>query len=104
MLQPGSIETNIEEKMKVQIKQAKTDDNEGVYSSRLTAFYKLLDFATEHPATMTTTVSTTSAIVHAVESLYPKTRYLVGPDAVFMSYTLPYLPDRVKDIIFNFLY
>jgi hypothetical protein len=38
---------------------------------------------------------TDAAIVHAVTSEYPKTRYLVAPDAQILSVLDNWLPDRV---------
>lgn len=51
-----------------------------------------------------TTDLTDDVIVHAITSPFPKTRYLVAPDAHVFFFLDKMLPDRVMDVVFHWFY
>ena len=104
LLQPGSIDTSIEGKMIEQARNQTTKDIKGTYSARMGKIHDLLEYTGSSVFNkkmfLSSTDKTTAAILHALESEYPDTRYKVGPDAILLP-LLSYLPDRMRDLVYN---
>ena len=98
IIEPGIIKTPIWEKsinlveeiIKEMPKEAEKYYGD-VYSELLDRTMKRVDECGAAPEQVA------NALAHALTSKCPKTRYLVGKDACFLSYCLTRLPDRVID-------
>lgn len=107
LLLPGSIDTPIEKKMVGQAKLViENDKEEQLYAARMFRMSHALDYIYDYPPLKALAFSdveeTTKAIVDAVESGRPKTKYTVGMDAWFYGY-LVFVPDRIVDWFMSFL-
>ncbi|GMH52840.1 hypothetical protein TL16_g01321 [Triparma laevis f. inornata] len=107
LLLPGSIDTPIEKKMVGQAKLViENDKEEQLYAARMFRMSHALDYISDYPPLKALAFSdveeTTKAIVDAVESGRPKTKYMVGMDAWFYGY-LVFVPDRIVDWFMSFL-
>jgi NAD(P)-dependent dehydrogenase (short-subunit alcohol dehydrogenase family) len=102
LLQPGSIDTPIEGKMLEQLGAVASSR----YSAKVNKFASSIKFLLNHPylskLAFSPTSKTTSALVHALQSSRPKTRYLVGADA-FLWHYVNFLPGGVIDLVFSAL-
>ena len=97
LLQPGSTSTEIEGKMLAQAKAIIEDDSQIDYAPRMFRMSHALEWLSGYPPLahllFTDVKYTTQAIVDALESERPKTKYIVGWDAEVFKFAV-FLPDR----------
>ncbi|GMI55716.1 hypothetical protein ScalyP_jg9170, partial [Parmales sp. scaly parma] len=108
LVQPGAVLTEIEKKMSDQLEDRVEQLGVGgkvakTYATRMRQFTLGLSKAMETDFTrrvsFSTTEHTTRAILDAIKSKLPRTRYLVGVDAKLIFTLKCLLPDRVLDYI-----
>lgn len=116
LIKPGVIKTDIFEKtlkkktMSIpelaDAEEAKLDgtrETKSLYRS-LVEIQMTANKAVDSDPNLSTTAITDAAIVHAVTSPFPKTRYIVGPDANLYLFLDHWLPDRVLDAFMYWFY
>lgn len=97
VVEPGVIETPIWEKSRVRAESLAEDypaEFDRLYGSRLSAFRDAMSGLVRRP---TSPEKVADAVVHALGSGRPKTRYLVGSDARILALVRRFFPDRLLD-------
>jgi NAD(P)-dependent dehydrogenase (short-subunit alcohol dehydrogenase family) len=96
LLEPGPIATKIWEKTRKRVEHVLKDRPEGL----LSLYQPLIEKVTEHAAEAEKNAQSpevvVKAVVHALTSAHPKTRYRVGPRAPAQK-VISLLPDTVQD-------
>ncbi len=103
LLEPGIIATKIWEKARNRGEQAIKDSPEGLLPLYQPLIEKIMKLAADSEANAQSPEVVVKAVVHALTSDRPKSRYLMGPKALTQK-VISWLPDTIQDrIIASFL-
>ena len=96
LLEPGPIATKIWEKARDRIGRALKDGPEGLLMLYQPLIEKIREHAADSEKNAQSPNVVVNAVVHALTSARPKTRYRMGPKALTQK-VISWLPDTIQD-------